>query len=855
MQASNINSTQTNSVQSSKSPPLSKEEKTKKKTSEITQRAVKTVQIASNHSAQSNLVTRHAVNLNNSQTFQNFNFYNLSFDFSSKTIELYIPVSELPENYIVKKNQDFGLENFHCETEPDSFKRLKKWRAKHYPTPVFEVITLRPLRISSMKTAEFKKKFDFGDLYSLLQSMGLKSNNTIELSDTNRNHSKLAIKQPINPLTTIDPQHFIELISCGNFEQSVQASELLTDLKKNLAKCITKYGSELSPYEPMYLIWDTLSQLVIKKHSLNELQKENCTLVMLEYWTKVRYSSYTFPLFGSTKNYEMATAFLNETIQLLKNLPSFLKERINFKHDKLCRELESVHSPLVNFFESLGQLKLEELSIFFKELNDFNDTRLNNLYECKINLNPSRRQIQEWLQKRLDCLILNLRLNSANPDLQSLLIDCEEIKTAFQKQNWLDAYNKICALYRQIIELNKPKSVSLFNLAKGKIPFHLSRERMGFFRSFEYSKALYKEFLSVVSNGKLFNVVSEYAYEELQKSSKILEIPFSKKNILHTEFKVWTSDLSGVNYKEIFDTLQVMKQAWKELKVIQAKFSPDGNIQKSLQILFQELDSQNYSELMHVYSKLSQEIKNPQDSWVQQLKILNQSIDKLQDHCILMLMDPQLPKIDLRILQSQFQLFNHRLAELIKPTTSFLNAFQQLICIDPASLKGVSEGSNEIFLRFTDEGAFTLNLFETGDTYFSSLQTQLEQIRKFDNEPLIVEIEEEYSESVPSDDKEISSSKTIEDEQSQTKKLTEDVEKIFQGNTKTRRIKKELIQLLKDYDINFNAKFGKGDHNKLYINGIPIVLPEHKEWKPGTLKSIQNSVIEMLQERIKEEKE
>lgn len=856
----------------------------KKKTREKTQNAVKDVKVSNNNSSdntKSDALKQISENEKQKLDLSKIFYKNLMIDKESKKHLFCVPVSQLPEALkkdFLENEGEASLDELRLEGERPQEERLKEWR-KIWNIPVYEVITLKPPRIHHLPTWKFNQVFG-KTLTEFLEQKASSLKKEITLVESNDNSQKklnLEFKSNNNQAKFIDckdNQKFASHIFSGNLKQAeriIKVNQFTLDifdaLKAHLVEIIKKHDACIPPHESMRLVWDSLSQSIIRTQKLDDEQKEKCVQALLEHWENVHWPFIQFFEQGLTGNYKSASKFLEDAINQLKNLPKFLNERLNFNHEKLCEDLKSLQSGLVKFLEKASTLELDETcDHFFKKLDNFvTKTSLDNWCSCKVYMDSSRRQLRTWLETRTDTLIAYLKMiRSDDSRKKHLLEKGQEIKKALLEQNWLLAYqllNEICPGLLLLIVEKKYNAGALGYPTPAK-------EQYGFTRCLNFANALLADLQTIISQGKLFHVVSEIAYKELQRSHKELLAPIAKnEKILIPEFTAWTKKVKKAGHSELYTTLKAMQESWTKLKEIQNNLSNSQYLQDSLEILFRKIDQEEFSDLLDIYSINSQHLEELLKRWVQELKQINQNICKLQDFSMLMLTDPNLSTIDLRHIQKQFAMFNQRLAELIQPTTRFFNAFQQLICMDPNSLQGLSPNSHEISLRFTEGGAFTLNLFETKDSYFSSLAEQLAKIQSNKNAPVILEFEENIEDTVT---EELIPSSTSEDVNNNLilqnpinskevlanheKELSSKVKKVFQGNTKTRRIKKELTDLLKEYNLPFSKKFGKGDHDKLYVNRIPIPLPEHNEWKPGTFHSIQNTVIEQLQELIKKEK-
>lgn len=661
-------------------------------------------------------------------------------------------------------------------------------------------------------------------------------------------YSRLAIKEETDPQSMIEGYEVCRFVNSDDkavcLQNQTNVLKLFIDFKKNLCNHVNLYGSSLPPHESIYLIWDTLAQLIISNQKLDENLKEKYSIVIFEYWDNISLLISKAVYEGLTYNHELSDECLKNALNQLSDITNFLKSQTNLD-EQIINQLKKTQAPLQQVLKSVQKLSLEEKEIFFIQYFDFQSSTLANLAERHLYMDTSKKSLQIWLISRSSILEIHFKMLIQEGLFSFEYLNlCSETTKSLKEQNWLKAYEYINTLLEKIAEVNvfEIREIRSVNEIR-RVPEWTAKVNKTN-RGLKFASALLEDFKQIISQGNLYNVVSEVAYESLHKSYTALS-PLSKNDSMIPEFELWIKTLKKEKFSDVQDVLKDLQHSWVKLKKIQEDLLSNKKIKDSFNILFKNIENENYQHLIEDYSSLAYHL--PIKDWENELRQLNLNIKKLQDFCILIFTDPKSSKIDLNLLQKQFKLFNNRLKELIITPTKVLNSFQQLISMNHDEVKKYSRSTTIELHRF-EEDSFTLNLFQTKKSYFDTLSEQLSKIQ-FETQDTNFEIEIITDEKTEKED-----SLTSEDmgQPLNPDLMTDKVTEIFQEHTKTRKIIKSLKSLFKEYNLLFNTQFGKGDHNKLYVNGIPIVLPEHKEWKPGTLHSIQNDVILQLQVLIKE---
>lgn len=599
-------------------------------------------------------------------------------------------------------------------------------------------------------------------------------------------------------------------------------------LKNELGKSVNELGKTLSPYEPMKLIWDMLFQAIIQTQPLNDLEKKTLSQRLLIHWEKV-HNSLNEVIQCEYKIDEKFSIYLKEAIYQLENLPKNMPENLNCDVEKLLKELEKIQIPLLKLLKIVDKTVLNELKLEFiiRYKTLYNQT-LECWTDCTIFMDHSRSLLKKWLQFRANVIEDYLEMN------RTAVSRIKEIKNAISCENWNATFQEMNNL---VDELQKDSKNN---------------------RPLWFAKALLTDFNNILLNGKLFQPVSEIAFAQLDEFYKILnlETAIRDNKVNGGSLYHWSEDLRKTGYPELKNALIQLKNSWGVLTNLKEDFIKNKDLQNQIGNLLKQLKSDEFSSVPELYLSIAKNISKVMSDWEEGLHNLNQHLCKVQDLCFLLIIEPSLPRTDLNGLSEQFISLNERLKKLIKPITCFFNAFQQLICIGHPSLQKLPNKANEMTLLFAKEANFSLSLFSTNKDFFKNLASQIAPLHQSDS-PIIFEIEEK-AEEYSSHEPDLLSHKKVSIQSTPTfnneKELSEKVIDIFQQNTKTRKVVRDLKQLLADHNLSFTTKFGKGDHNKLYVNKIPIPLPVHKEWKPGTAKSIQNDILKDLQLAIQQQK-
>ena len=822
-------------------------------------------------------------------SYQDFSEYFLSiqtFDSASKTNTIFlIPKSQvftqLPE--VVKNHPEFlsQYQDLYSQIPVAALKgqyitSLKKENG----CPVYEVTSLFPLKIRNMRSADFYSYFGSSLKDLIFEHLGVSLFNQTKVTVESQNHEQQSSLKVIanckSPGTqALDKDDSTKLLAIEDNQLRIKKMTILgcirfafDHLKIDLAKAVSQHGTNISPYEPMRTLWDVLSIAIIHEASNNPKEIVALTKIVLEHWEEIFYLLRNVMDEGITHNPELVTSNLTAIIKQCMGLRESLEqvmEKSNSKAQKSIGLIENIHLPLMKILHTANSLEDDEdRSEVCQKLCDFLNQTLGDWSTCRVYMDNSKRVLQNWLLTRTNTIeIYFSMIESPSTEISGFYKSTQSITEAFKEHNWLAAYQQMNSLIDQMKVYTTPTSYLFYpSPHKGEtiVLANITRGETQIIRIYQFVRALRNDFKTMITDGKLFQIFSEVAFKELKVSYDTIKTPLNKKEGMGKSLFNWAGKLSRVGYSELQDVIREMKETWTLLKDVREQVRGSKDLEASLSSLFEIIQSDKLEDLLKQNSEVFQQLVEPLQRWEDGLRQINQCIIKIQQYALLIVNDPSLPTINLEELQNEFNAFNERLEELIKPTTIFFNAYRHLICIKQNSSPSNSQpqSSGQIDLDFTKEGTFTLYLFETDSSIFSAIENQRQLLNQIDGTATF-EVEEEANgvdlDSVTvTEIEEAQQPKTLlSSEQNEAPStLTDQLQQIFQHNTKTRKIKRELKDLLRQVDVPFSTCFGKGDHNKLYVNGIPIVLPEHREWKPGTGRSIQNDLILQIQEALKD---
>lgn len=705
---------------------------------------------------------------------------------------LFVPASLLP----AKERSDFlATKTSKDEYSKDPKLRFQQWRKDNPDSRVHEILQVKPFKISGMRSIEFMKKFKLSFDQVLKQALmqeGLRSN---EISfDTDLKDSNKGL--------VIDSSDSLSMISGAEVlkaqdPEGLYIIRLIKQFKSDLVKIINEFGQNLLPEEPLILLWDSLSQCLLKKHLIDEKEKSQLAEELILLWNRVHLDLF----------------FLKQRPECSANIISTLNQFENKIADPfpgLSKDLKRIHWPLIKLLDAVNVIQSRNSrQLYHKELDDLFSGTLNLLGNITVKIDSSRSIIREWLENRVKTII-HLQKVALQSFSKSKLI--EVILSLVSRQEWGKAYHFIDALANDL-------EVLTGNLFRN--PGFISSENYPQIRIFYFIKALRQDFEFILREGLLFNKESEIFAEQKAALLAISE-ELASTGAMGLALYHWARKLKKQNQNEVLEAFQEFQKAWKKLKNLRLNLTARCPI-SDLTVC---IEKEEYQSLAPIYLVISNVTRMYLSKWENAIKKINTAINELQQFCFLAMADPSLPRLEASVLRSEFKIFNIRLELLVRPVAYFIHTFRYLIAQDQPL-----------------HDYLNLNVFSEDDKIFKSLE-QLSE--KLNSSPQgFIEIKEEIEDPVelalP-----YSESKDLE---LQMANLEVQVNEIF-NQTKIHKITSQLHQFLKELKVKFSQKHG-ARHLKLFINGVLVTMPTHyAEWKLGTSASIQNQVLDGLRSHL-----
>jgi hypothetical protein len=756
-----------------------------------------------------------------------------------------IPYSEFPEkfqNILVERLEENDIKESIIPIQ----KRLPSLRKK-FGVPFFVVKSIDPMIIEKYSNLQFrqtykKKLIDYREEI-LNKEMNESQHKTLITSKGHEDvvNSKLELQEKkieIQALKSVEEKMLYLL--------NTKISPIFFSFKNELSEKINSFGQELFPNESLRLIMVSLTQLIIRNSSSEH--KDLYAQHLLQYWEDINWSIQLFFQTVVQENFsEEIRLHLKNAIRQLDDMESYLQEKNVIKDKKLIKNLKEINSPYRKMLISALKLKDHREFVYFViKFGEFQNQSLSDWSDLKLYLSDSQRHLCNWLDFRALTLkhymkiISSLKLDQTS----SIRILSEVIQTSLKNRDWMALYQNLKDHYDEVSSIYEepdPITVELLDtICLIKKIEDRNQHTINCYTSVVHY--LLTDFETILVESKLFQPISEVAYETLEKNFNLIlkskEIKIDFENPLNK----WAKDLKGKEYPELSEVLEEFLNSLICLQIICTSLKDSIELKNALSSIFEQIKSENFNEFLPTYTKTFNLLLGSQEEWKNALKQLNQSIKKTQDISFFMLSVPYLSKIKLLEIQKQFQIFNDQIDELLKPAALFFTAFQQLI--------NMEDKPNE--LKQTNNDILTVNFFETDSANFETLKKQLVEIEI--NETFETTLEPPKNDSLIN----VSDSKIMvgPSKKSSPKNDGDDyfdlsVNEIF-NNTKTRKIKQNLKKLLNDHSIDFSMN---KDDTKLKIEGsFSIKLPKYKEWSPVILQSVKNYVLQELKNKVKNDR-
>ncbi|MFI5343022.1 MAG: hypothetical protein ACHQUC_02250 [Chlamydiales bacterium] len=656
--------------------------------------------------------------------------------------------------------------------------------------------------------------------------------------------ASLSIQMERNKLFCVRPNHET------NWGSVAKSIKILENYKEQLMLLVNHCGAVVYPNQSIFLLWDLLSQSILEKHPMDDEEKRrSLSYALIHRWMQIQ-TSFSFFLEACRHfdvNCEGINCYINRIQQMLNT------QIMDGIDPELAEKLKQVELPFKNIIDYLLTLSSkEDIKYFLTQFTPIHGGRLRNVENFSLHLHFERESHKQSIEFRINLLkkyLIQSCISPISPEDKSRLIKyCEEIESFFKEHQWIVAYYKLLelvGLLKKVSEyfqeqLNRPtdspaitspiselQEDSSANSEKElRLRYNISLYAANHYHTFGFD--LLSDFGFLVSNNKLLSVISHEAKDEMIKNFETMAIPIAKRS--QNPLDKWLQDIipmGGPDYKQ---NLSDFRNSWKALRKIQKQLIKDTEFTSLIQQLQEKIEKKDYQHLQTTYLLIAIRLKEPIQAWEEQLKRISSLVEGIQLTAIILFYNPSIPPIDAKVIKEGFSQFNAHLLRVVQPITQFINAFQQLICFDDPSSSSLPSSSSSPQLLFTNEGkTFSLTLFSEEEEYFEKLSTWSSK-DKLDNEVQEPSITSSSAPAIVP-----------------MAEIVAEVKKIF-GATKSEKIEAEFFPFLDSHGIRYRIETGKGSHTKLFIgsSGVPIILPHHKEWKPGTKKSVENSLLEQL---------
>lgn len=550
--------------------------------------------------------------------------------------------------------------------------------------------------------------------------------------------------------------------------------------------------SKIFPHENCRMIWDTLSQMILDKQPLTKEEKRAVSIRIIEYWREfaLRTTIYAENGADSLNQLRMHVNSFKEWIS-----PSFPNA------EEFLVEMQSLINPWIDLF-SFEYTDNDLLSFFLINFFKQNVQQVQkSIASIAVIPEGSSKNFKQRLILRAEILEAALEVPRENLTPQkSILGKIYAIPPLFHDQKWLEAYQGIIEVLKEydqyVIDHNLRTKAGLgVNIAE-----------MDLLRLIHFLRALRDDYKYLLKNGCLKELISEVALEEIKKANNSL-VDLEPAS-LGKEFYQWAIELNTKKFSSLKDELRGISACWSDLKRIRGNFKVSGT-QDKLDLLLRSIEEDPFEIVSQKFSEVDMSLEGIVNEWGLQLERLNYLIRNVTLSVALALDNPELPSLELNKIKNYFCEFNNRMEQLITPFNLLLNGMKYLFCSD----------ENHLISPILKESNLELELFPTSKDYFQAFET----------------------------------AQTIQQPSEEMAKIDRDIESQIREIFREKKSEKSfdlLINTLRERKIPHSAEYGKGDHLKLRIGKQLIVIPLHETWKPGTLKSISNHVIDAVVELL-----
>lgn len=825
-------------------------------------------------------------------------FYQFIIVDGNETELFFVPASQLPA-----KLKDHFLKT--CTSEDielgkmDPKKRIQTCREK-LRIPVYQVKSVKPLKIDGMDSRVFIRKHGCTLEQALFNILDRETQQQIVTTQT----ETPGITAAYSPKTffTCSGEPTPGGSTSRELAYQQQIFMIFELFQSQQCQLINQFGKQISLWEPNQLIGDMLSQRVINQRPMDEKLKKILSQCLLKHWQEMLWflnHGMICCMYSEAKNDAKSKEMFLNAIDQLKSLPKTLETILKGEMKDLLDDLQRIQAPLILLIQSAMNFQSDEtLHIFCEKLQTYLNDNIRKFFDITIYVNHTKRSIKDVLEFRAK--ILNHCIQSMGSSCKKLQILSPLIVETLKQQNWLVAYQAmfqlaeaIKVIQKEIMEASDEDNALTDGISVGSdkniVMFDHTRENMGYVQSVLYLSALVNDFQKVILKGTFYQAVSEVAFGEMNQSYPTLMSSAQIEIEMNTALCGWAEELCHSGYSQLYKALTELYQSMAELLSHKERVVKSKKF-KEIPTLMDQIREEECATMPDCYFKIAGFLDNEKKSWKKSLVNINCNIRKVQDLCVLMITQPNLPGYEIAKLQKEFKNLNRLLRDLIQPLTSFYNAFQYLL--ESNSHARHSSHPKEIAMSVSKKDSFLLKLFQTDQEYFRELDKQVSEIRS-QNGTATIELEDAHvpastrveklaqtiaSTDLNNDESDLrnrdllpppishilsSPQETAKDlekpivpkPQSIRDSVSGRVEEVFQSSTKSRKILHNLTQLLKEYEISFTKVRAGGSHFKIRLGDIAITLPDHKEWKPGTLTSIKNQALGPIIQAVKSRKE
>lgn len=726
------------------------------------------------------------------RVFFKFNYHNTA----TQNIAMFcVPLTLLPEPY---RSTAIGevtkFKALYQEMSPSVEQRLKHWK-EECGHSVYEVTSIQPPKLRGIKASEILTRFGKSFTAIFNEALGSRASRVGILPSKGYNATLMLSDTP--QVTLKEAAHV-------RFAMQIFFDEAI--------KLIQEIKPFFSPEEPFLLVWDSLSQILI--HASKDPPSSDVLQITSSLWAEVNWLLQSGLTENELKHLDKRDGCFEAIIKLLQSLPENL----------VSLGLGKVVSPWLKLLNQLVSSKEPLKQEFCKELFKVMYLRLPQNEKTVLLEKKYTGFLTEWQVHfiRLTTYFHEyIKVSLAND--KDLNEKSTQMITALSAQNWVSTYANIKSLMSKFEELCEPKNIHLVMREDGSGQIRVrTQEQCNQLRGLAFLKIIEKNFELILKNGEIFRPIARQAYHVLKETYHSISSSRAISLKEDNEVERWALKLAEMNIPFLLEVCKNFQKAKDQLQTVYENlFTPKLNSQ--LVLLFQNLDEKQYEDLPQVYLDVAETISLHFSQWETELRNLNHAVTAVQDVCLLTLLDGKAPKIEMNLLIEQFQKWNTHLQSLAVQPTVFFNAFQQLIQINQRITTSL-RATSKVSLVFSTEGELTIVLFQTKKSLFQEYQNQLKSAEN-------------------------STENHFEMELSSENPLQEKLEAIFK-ETKTRKIKMDLVKLLEEYKLVTSLKRGRGGRFKIFFNKVLLVLPAHEELKLGTKLAIQKQVLEKIQQKL-----